>query len=40
VKRVELWLLGVLLVGAVVVFIIHRTARHELHLADSEVPAE
>jgi membrane protein DedA with SNARE-associated domain len=40
VKRVELWLLGVLLVGAVIVFIIHRTARHELHLDDSEVPAE
>ena len=32
VKRVELWLLGVLLVGAAIVFIIHRTARHELHL--------
>ena len=32
VKRIELWLLGVLLVGAAIVFIIHRTARHELHL--------
>ena len=40
VKRVELWLLGVLLVGAVIVFIIHRTARHELHLDESEVPGE
>jgi membrane protein DedA with SNARE-associated domain len=40
VKRVELWLLGVLLVGAVIVFIIHRTARHELHLDEGEVPEE
>jgi hypothetical protein len=40
VKRVELWLLGVLLVGAVIVFIIHRTARHELHLDESEVRGE
>jgi membrane protein DedA with SNARE-associated domain len=36
VKRVELWVLGVLLVGAAIVFIIHRTARHELHLDESE----
>jgi hypothetical protein len=36
VKRVELWLLGVLLVGAVIVFIIHRTAKHELHLDEGE----
>lgn len=35
VRRVELWLLGVLLVGAVIVFIIHRTAKHELHLDES-----
>src|SRR3954464_13342865 len=40
VKRVELWLLGVLLVGAVIVFIIHRTARHELHLDDNEIAGE
>jgi hypothetical protein len=39
VKRVELWLLGVLLVGAVIVFIIHRTARRELHL-DTDETAE
>jgi membrane protein DedA with SNARE-associated domain len=36
VKRVELWLLGVLLVGAVIVFIIDRTAKHELHLDERE----
>jgi membrane protein DedA with SNARE-associated domain len=36
VKRVELWLLGVLLVGAVIVFLIHRTAKHELHLDERE----
>lgn len=32
VKRVELWLLGAAIVGAVIVFIIDRTAKHELHL--------
>lgn len=32
VQRVELWMLGVLLVAGAIVFIIHRTARHELHL--------
>jgi membrane protein DedA with SNARE-associated domain len=31
-KRVELWLLGVLIVAAVIVFFIDRTAKHELHL--------
>jgi membrane protein DedA with SNARE-associated domain len=36
VNRVELWLLGVLLVGAAIVFVIHRTARHELHLDEGE----
>jgi len=39
VKRVELWLLGVLLVGAVIVFIIDRTAKHELHLDQKEEEA-
>jgi membrane protein DedA with SNARE-associated domain len=34
VKRVELWLLGVLAVAAVIVFFIDRTAKHELHLDD------
>jgi membrane protein DedA with SNARE-associated domain len=32
IRRFELWLLGVLMVGVVIVFIIHRTAKHELHL--------
>jgi membrane protein DedA with SNARE-associated domain len=36
VRRVELWLLGVLVVGAVIVFIISRTARHELHLDEDD----
>lgn len=39
VKRVELWLLGVLLVAAVIVFIIDRTAKHELHLDEREEAA-
>ncbi|HEV7366052.1 MAG TPA: hypothetical protein VGN76_09430, partial [Gemmatimonadales bacterium] len=32
VRRVQLWLLGALVVGVVIVYIIHRTAKHELHL--------
>ncbi|MEX2552631.1 MAG: DedA family protein [Actinomycetota bacterium] len=32
VKRVELWLLGAAIVGVVVVFLIDKTAKHELHL--------
>ena len=40
VKRVELWLLAALLVGAVIVFIIHRTARHELHLDETSSAEE
>jgi membrane protein DedA with SNARE-associated domain len=36
VKRVQLWILGVLLVGAVIVFLIDRTAKHELHLDEKE----
>jgi membrane protein DedA with SNARE-associated domain len=32
VKRFELWLLGAFLVGIVIVVIIDRTAKHELHL--------
>jgi membrane protein DedA with SNARE-associated domain len=32
VKRFELWLLGAFLVGIVIVFVIDRTAKHELHL--------
>lgn len=36
VHRVQLWLLGVVLVGAVIVYLINRTAKHELHLDESE----
>jgi hypothetical protein len=32
VKRVELWLLGVVIVGVVIVFLVDKTAKHELHL--------
>jgi membrane protein DedA with SNARE-associated domain len=32
VRRVQLWLLGALVVGVVIVYIIHRTAKHELQL--------
>ena len=32
VRRFELWLLGALVVGVVIVYIIHRTAKHELHI--------
>lgn len=34
VKRFELWLLGAFLVGIIIVIIIDRTAKHELHLDD------
>ena len=30
--RFELWLLGAFLVGVIIVVIIDRTAKHELHL--------
>lgn len=41
VRRVQLWLLGALLVGAVLVFLIHWTAKKELHLEDDgETSAE
>jgi membrane protein DedA with SNARE-associated domain len=36
VHRVQLWLLGVVLVGAVIVYLINRTAKHELHLDERE----
>jgi len=32
VKRVELWLLGGVIVGALIVFLIDKTAKHELHI--------
>jgi membrane protein DedA with SNARE-associated domain len=36
VRRVQLWLLGALIAGAVVVYVINRTAKHELHLDQKE----
>jgi membrane protein DedA with SNARE-associated domain len=36
VRRVELWLLGAVLVGAVLVFVIHWTAKKELHVDEEE----
>jgi zinc transporter ZupT len=36
VKRFELWLLGAFVVGIVIVFVIDRTAKHELHLDEAE----
>lgn len=36
VKRVELWLLGAAIVGVAIVFIIDRTAKHELHLDEKK----
>lgn len=36
VKRVELWLLGAFVVGVVIIFVIDRTAKHELHLDEEE----
>jgi membrane protein DedA with SNARE-associated domain len=39
VKRVELWLLGAFVAGIIIVFVIDRTAKHELHLDEPEEPA-
>lgn len=36
VRRVQLWLLGGLIVGVVIVYIIHRTAKYELHLEEGK----
>src|SRR3954466_8085662 len=36
VKRFELWLLGAFLVGVIIVVIIDRTAKHELHLDEAD----
>src|SRR3954452_8604719 len=36
VKRFELWLLGAFLVGIIIVVIIDRTAKHELHLDEAD----
>jgi hypothetical protein len=38
VKRFELWLLGAFVVGIVIVFVIDRTAKHELHLDEGGEP--
>ena len=40
VRRVELWLLGAVLVGAVLVFVIHWTAKKELHVDEEEETAD
>jgi hypothetical protein len=37
---VQLWLLGALVVGIVIVYVIHRTAKHELHLDEADGPAD
>jgi membrane protein DedA with SNARE-associated domain len=36
VRRIQRWLLGAVIVGAVVVYLINRTAKHELHLDENE----
>jgi len=36
VKRVELWLLGAAVAGVLIVFIIDRTAKHELNLDEEK----
>jgi membrane protein DedA with SNARE-associated domain len=36
VKRVELWLLGAVIVGVVIVFLVDKTAKHELHLDERQ----
>jgi len=36
VKRVELWLLGAVIVGVLVVFLIDRAAKHELHIDEKD----
>ena len=40
VHRVQLWLLGALVVGVVLVFVIHWTAKKELHIANGEDPGD
>lgn len=36
VRRFQLWLLGALLVGVVIVYLIHRAAKYELHIDEAE----
>jgi membrane protein DedA with SNARE-associated domain len=40
VRRVQLWLLGALVVGIVIVYLIHRAAKYELHIGGGEVGAD
>jgi membrane protein DedA with SNARE-associated domain len=40
VRRFQVWLLGALIVGAVIVYIIHRTAKYELHLEEGKEDEE
>jgi membrane protein DedA with SNARE-associated domain len=40
VRRVQLWLLGALVVGVVLVFVIHWTAKKELHIEDEDGAAD
>ena len=36
VRRVQLWLLGALVVGVVIVYLVHRAAKYELHIEERE----
>lgn len=36
VRRFELWLLGFVLVGVLLVYLVHRTVKHELHIDEPE----
>jgi hypothetical protein len=38
VKRLHLWLLGAAIIAVIVVFIIDRTAKHELHIEAEDEP--
>jgi len=38
VRRIELWLLGGLIAGAVIVYLVHRATKRKLHLGDIERP--
>ena len=40
VRRVQLWLLGAFIVGVVLVFVIHWTAKKELHIENGDEEAE
>jgi membrane protein DedA with SNARE-associated domain len=36
VRQVQLWLLGALVVGIVIVYLVHRAAKYELHIEESD----